>query len=248
MSRKPIFFDPTGKRSRLLLRLAWGLGTISGLVMALFVATYTTQALVMLGALATGFGLQMWPTLIAVCWWPWLTRQGATAGLFCGLLAVMCTENILAQYMPWGRYPLTIHSAGWGVFVNLLVSILVSAVTQDSKALAHRMTYHNFLREHASLSASKRGLVPVAWIVTLAWFFFGIGPGAVIGNWIFGDPKIQESWIFGIPSIWAWQILWWALGIGMMWLLAYKMELSIVPHKEVEALVDDIGDRTVAAS
>src|SRR5215471_21488859 len=42
MSFKPIFFDPTGRRSRLLLRLAWGLGTISGLVMALFVATLVT--------------------------------------------------------------------------------------------------------------------------------------------------------------------------------------------------------------
>jgi hypothetical protein len=28
----------------------------------------------------------------------------------------------------------------------------------------------------------------------------------------------------------------------MMWFLAYKMELSTVPDKEVEALVEDIGD------
>jgi hypothetical protein len=31
-----------------------------------------------------------------------------------------------------------------------------------------------------------------------------------------------------------------------MWLLAYKMEMSILPHKEVEALTDDIGDRVTA--
>jgi hypothetical protein len=27
-----------------------------------------------------------------------------------------------------------------------------------------------------------------------------------------------------------------------MWFLAYKMEMSLVPKKEVEALVEDIGD------
>jgi uncharacterized protein YggT (Ycf19 family) len=45
-----------------------------------------------------------------------------------------------------------------------------------------------------------------------------------------------------MPSIWAWQILWWVLGCFMMWFLAYKMELSTVPEKEVTALVEDIGD------
>jgi len=36
--------------------------------------------------------------------------------------------------------------------------------------------------------------------------------------------------------------LWWALGVFMMWLLAYKMELSTVPSREVEVLHEDIGD------
>ena len=33
----------------------------------------------------------------------------------------------------------------------------------------------------------------------------------------------------------------------MMWFLAYKMEMSTVPETEVEALVEDIGDREIAA-
>jgi hypothetical protein len=104
------------------------------------------------------------------------------------------------------------------------------------------MTFHNFLREHASLPANKKSLVPAAWIITLVWFFFGIGPGAVVGNTIFGSPNDASTWIFGMPSIWAWQLLWWALGVFMMWFLAYKMELSTVPEKEVQALREDIGD------
>ena len=84
--------------------------------------------------------------------------------------------------------------------------------------------------------------MPIAWIVTLAWFFFGIGPGAVIGNWIFGDPNDPGSWIFGMPSIWAWQILFWVLGCGMMYFLAYTMLMSTVPDTEVESLAEDIAE------
>ena len=212
---------------------------------ALVVATTSKDALVLLGGLAVAYGFQMWPSLIAVCWWPWLTRQGITLGLIAGLVAVTCTESVGMQWFgieAWGRWPWTIHSAGWGIIFNLGVAILVSAVTQNKAETEHRMTFHNFLREHASLPAHKKGLVPAAWIITLTWFFFGIGPGAVIGNTIFGNPNDATTWLFGMPSIWAWQLLWWALGVFMMWFLAYKMQLSTIPETEVVALREDIGD------
>jgi len=222
---------------------------------ALIVATVSTDAIVLLGGLAVAFGFQMWPSLAAVCWFPWITRQGATWGLAVGLIAVIFTENFgltiaaaLGIDLPWGRWPWTIHSAGWGILFNLIVCGVVSAMTQNDEEHSHRMVYHNFLREHAGLSADKKKLVPIAWIVTIAWLFFGIGPGAVIGNTIFGAPAAGiEGWTFGIPSIWAWQILFWILGVGMMWFLAYKMEMSTVPEREVEALVEDIGDVAQAA-
>jgi hypothetical protein len=234
------FMMPTATHSQ---QKFWGrVGVLIIVLAALVVATTATDALVLLGGLAVAYGFQMWPALIAVCWWPFLTRQGIVVGLIAGLIAVTLTESIGAQFMPWGRWPMTIHSAGWGIFFNLGLAILISAATQNSAEREHRMTFHNFLSEHAALPASKKGLVPVAWIITLVWFFFGIGPGAVIGNWIFGDPTNAATWMFGMPSIWAWQLLWWALGVGMMWFLAYKMELSTVPNKEVEALHEDIGD------
>jgi len=105
------------------------------------------------------------------------------------------------------------------------------------------MMFHNFLREHTSATIKKRrNLKPLAWIIALTWFCFAIGPGAVIGNTIFGNPNDASSWLFNIPSIWAWQILWWALGVFMMWFLAYKMKMSTVPDKEIEVLHEDIGD------
>jgi len=219
-------------------------------ISALLVATYSADALVLLGGLAVAFGFQMWPSLAAVCWFPWITRQGATWGLAAGLIAVIFTENfglnIASAFgieLAWGRWPWTMHSAGWGMICNLAICVVVSAMTQDEGSRSHRMVYHDFLREHASMSADKRKLIPIAWIITLAWLFFGVGPGAVIGNTIFGAPNAGvEGWTFGIPSIWAWQILFWALGVAMMWFLAYKMEMSSVPSKEIEVLTEDIGD------
>ena len=61
-------------------------------VLALMVATTSTTALVLLGELAVSYGFQMWPALIAVCWWPFLTRQGVATGLIAGLVTVTATD------------------------------------------------------------------------------------------------------------------------------------------------------------
>ena len=234
----------THSQQKLFGRIGVGIIVLAALV----VATTSTDALVLLGGLAVAFGFQMWPALLAVCYFPWLTRLGINIGLVVGLVVVVCTEQVgqnigeIIGFTPWGRWPWTIHSAGWGIIFNLGIAIIISAMTQNKADNAHKMKYHNFLAEHAGLSAAKRGMLPVAWIITLVWFFFGIGPGAVIGNTIFGNPNDAATWLFGMPSIWAWQILWWVLGVGMMWFLAYKMEMSTLQESEIEVLHEDIGD------
>ncbi len=225
----------------------WGRTMVLVVVLvALLVATTATDALVLLGGLAVAYGFQMWPALIAVCWWPFLTRQGIVIGLIAGLIVVTLTESIGAKYMPWGRWPLTLHSAGWGILFNLGLAIVVSAVTQSPQDREHRMSYHRFIKEHASVPFSKRGLIPIAWIVALVWFCFAIGPGAVLGNTAFGDPTDPTTWLFGIPSIWTWQLLFWALGVLMMWFLAYKVELSTVPSREIVSLAEGVASAPAA--
>nr|MBC8414152.1 sodium:solute symporter [bacterium] len=61
---------------------------------ALIVATTATDALVLLGGLAVAYGFQMWPALIGICYWPFLTRRGITVGMILGLVAVTLTESI----------------------------------------------------------------------------------------------------------------------------------------------------------
>ena len=71
----------------------------------------------------------------------------------------MLTEPIgihLFGISAWGRWPLTIHSAGWGILFNFSAAILVSFFTQNKQEMARKQLFHRFLREHASLSAEKR--------------------------------------------------------------------------------------------
>jgi SSS family solute:Na+ symporter len=42
--------------------------------------------------------------------------------------------------------------------------------------------------------------------------------------------------MLGMPSIWAWQIIWWALGVGLIWFLANKLRMSTEPEKEIESI------------
>jgi hypothetical protein len=64
-----------------------------------------------------------------------------------------------------------------------------------------------------------------------------VGPGVVLGNRLFGAPGAgYQAWIFGAPSIWAWQVLWWILGVGLVWFLAVKMEMSTMSRREAAAL------------
>jgi Na+/proline symporter len=233
--------DASHATQKLFGRIGVGIIVVSALV----VATTSKDALVLLGGLAVAYGFQMWPALIGICYWPFLTRRGITVGLILGLVAVTLTETIGQKWFgitAWGRWPLTLHSAGWGIIFNLGAAIIISAFTQDSESTAHRMKFHDYLKEHAGLPAEKKSLVPLAWILTIGWFIFAQGPGIVIGNTLFGNPTDSSTWIFGMPSIWAWQIMWWALGVGMMWFLAYKMNMSTIPETEIEVLVEDIGD------
>lgn len=209
------------------------MATVAVVVLALAVATTATDALVLLAGLAVSYGLQMWPALIAVCYWPFLTRQGVTAGLVVGLVTVTLTDAFGERWLgitAWGRWPLTIHAAGWGLVANLATAVLVSAVTRDDPG--RKAGFHRLLRERAAVPPGKRRLVPLAWALALLWFGFAVGPGAVLGNTAFGDPNEPGSWWLGVPSIWWWQGLGWASGVGLMWLLAYHLGLATMAEPE----------------
>lgn len=203
---------------------------------ALVVAAKSTSAIVMLGGVAVAYGFQMYPALMGVCYFPWLTRKGVVAGLAAGLVAVTLTDRTAAWFgVPWGAYPLTIHSAGWGILFNFVIALGVSKMTGDSsEERARKGKRHAFLQAVSGMTEEQKKKVSLAWGLTLVWFLVGFGPFATIGNTLFSNPSDPETWApFGLPSLWVWQLMFLAYGIFVMWFLAFQMGLSepIAPEK-----------------
>ena len=196
---------------------------------ALIVAAKSTQAIVMLGGLAVAYGFQMYPALLGLCYFPKLSTKGVVSGLIAGLIAVTLTDKTSAWFgVTWGAYPLTIHSAGWGILVNLITVVLGSFLFPDpSEKNNRKVKRHKFLQSVSGLSPDRKKLVSLAWILTLVWFLIGFGPFATIGNTLFSDPNNPITWApFGLPSLWVWQLLFLLYGIFVMWFLAFYMGLS----------------------
>ena len=198
-----------------------------------------------LGSFALAIACQMFIPLIAICYFSWFTKQGVSFGIVLGIVVVILTEGIGQQIfgnlLIWNKWPLTIHSAAWGVLFNLIGTIVISFITQETKENNHKQKFHDFIDEYKSYSLSRRSLKPSAWIILVTWIFFGLGPGLIMGNEIFGKPVSVESWSFGMPSLWVWNILLWILGILLIWFLAVKMEMSTSPEKNIVPQTDDIA-------
>ena len=203
---------------------------------ALIVAANSSQAIVMLGGLAVAYGFQMYPALIGICYYKGFTTKGVVSGLIIGLIAVTLTDKTSAWFgVPWGAYPLTIHSAGWGIFFNLLTTFFVSKFSAESQAEKEKKNRkHQLLQEVVGLSKERKNKVKLAWALTLFWFLVGFGPFATIGNDLFSNPNAPSLWApFSLPSIWVWQLLFLGYGIFVMWFLAFHMGMSepIDPEK-----------------
>lgn len=208
-------------------------------VAALVVAIVSTDALVMLGGLAVAYGFQMYPALFGNLYCKWISKTGVTMGLIAGLLAVTLTDKMSSIFpLPWGAYPLTIHSAGWGIFFNIIFTGFASYFFPDSdQKNLDKEKRHAFLSEVAGVPESKKKLVPLAYCLVLFWFLFGFGPFAMIGNTLFSDPNIPATWApFNLPSIWIWQLVFLFFGIFVMWFLAFHMGFSQpISYKKLES-------------
>ena len=203
---------------------------------ALIVAANSSQAIVMLGGLAVAYGFQMYPALIGICYYKGFTTKGVVSGLIIGLITVTLTDKTSAWFgVPWGAYPLTIHSAGWGIFFNLLTTFFVSKFSVESQGEKEKKNRkHQLLQEVVGLSKERKNKVKLAWALTLFWFLVGFGPFATIGNDLFSNPNAPSLWApFSLPSIWVWQLLFLGYGIFVMWFLAFHMGMSepIDPEK-----------------
>ena len=226
--------EPSWKRELLVARLAMLLICLA----ALYLATFFETSLILLGGLAIAFGFQLFPVLLGMIWFPWITKTGATLGLITGMFFVILAETfghkLTGNALPWGRWPLTIYSGLWGLFFNIIVCFLSSAFSSNDIDKDHRQSFHDFMNDHMGIHPSRKKIKSLAYVLFLIWAFFSIGPGLIFGNLIFGSAdQAYDKWVMGIPSLWAYQIIWWAAGVLLIWFMANKLDLSTLPKKPI---------------
>ena len=214
--------------------------------LAFAVAYFRPDIMVMLGGLAVSYAFQLFIALFAMCYLRnTFTGKGITAGVYAGIIAVTLTyggipligdifpeiNKILANY----KYPLSIHCCGWGIIANLITTAVVSAFTEQSEEERRmRNEIHDYFAEvdYPSESGKKwrnfvKFFAPFWWVMTFV-----------------GAPIFANGYWFGIPAQWCWIIIWWILGVFMMWAMAWKAELSTMPKKEVVP-IDEEAAKTI---
>lgn len=218
-------FSPTAQR--LTARIALGVAFFGVALMASFMPLISA----ILASVALPLAVQLLPALLGLTILRWVSRGAILAGLTLGMLIVVFTEPLglilfegLFVELPWGRWPLTIHSAAWGLVFNLVLVFLSAAVTLRSADRFERDRLHDALYQATGVQVGDRGLF---WAMMLVWGWLACGPGAVLGNTFFSDPIFtQQPATLGIPSLWVWQILFWLFGVVLVWWLAYRVGLG----------------------
>lgn len=234
---KPWFHGSLGRRDTVTItRVVIGLMVLATVLMS----QLTPVTLTVLASLALPLSFQLWTPLLGMTWVPWFTRPAVVTGVGFGIAGVLLTEpfglavlSFLGLDLPWGRNPWTIHSAAWGMTANLAATLLISAFTQrrgfggDAEEARHLA--------HVTLAGgpATRALRSTAWSVSLAWLFLAVGPGLIFGNYAF--VTADGGWALGMPSLWGWGLLFWALGLGLVWFLSYKMEMASPVAMDVPA-------------
>jgi Na+/proline symporter len=197
-------------------------------------ASFAPLASAILAPLALSLTVQLIPALLGLCWLPWMTRGGVLSGLIIATIIVVFTEPAglvaferLFLELPWGRWPLTVHAAAWGLFFNLIIAVIISLVTRRREVDDGRRRLHETFEASYSVRIGGPALMTAKWSLTLIWLFLALGPGAILGNTIF-------TWSFGVeapfgsrPSLMAWQIVAWLSGVLIVWWLAYRSQLSV---------------------
>ena len=233
----------TGEGRRLAARIA-----LAALYAAVaLTAAYAPLSAAILGSVALPLSAQLLPAYIGLCWAPWISRQAVVTGFVFGALLVIFTEppglvafEGLFLDLPWGRWPLTIHSTAWGLTFNVAICLLAALFTKSGQERGRRELLHAVFRQVAPRPRAGSTLTTAKWSLTLIWTFLALGPGAILGNTFFSKPMFTEGDVpLGVPSLWVWQIVAWFFGVLLTWWLAYRGQMSIVEDVAVPTV--DLG-------
>jgi Na+/proline symporter len=201
---------------------------------AVVVSLTSSDAIVMIGGFATTFGTIMYLMLVGVHWGFKFPSTGAALGLLAGIVVNMLT------YFVW-KYPLSMHTAFWGIFAGFVVAYGCRGLgIKDSQVTIDRQKeVREWLNSIDGPSESGKIWRSRMKIIVPVWYFFALGPGILLGNSAFT--------FCGFPAIWAWQIVWWIVGIVMMWALCFKAEMSTTSEEQIRRADVELMDVTKEA-
>ena len=227
------------RAQRLAGRIALGFAFFTVALMA----SFAPFASAVLASVALPLAVQMLPALLGLCFLPWVSRGAVLAGMAWGMLIVVFTEPLglilfeaLFVDLPWGRWPLTVHSALWGLVFNLALVGLASAASRRAPDRPGRDRLHRAIA--ATVETAPKGGRGLLWSLCLLWGFLAYGPGAILGNTFFSEPVFTtRSATLGVPSLWVWQLLFWLLGSVLVWWLAYRVGFGRTSGERIKPIV-----------
>jgi len=201
---------------------------------AVVVSLTSSDAIVMIGGFATTFGTIMYLMLVGVHWGFKFPSTGAALGLLAGIIVNMLT------YFVW-KYPLSMHTAFWGIFAGFAVAYGCRALgfKNSPETDARQKEVREWLDSIDGPSESGKKWRSWLKILIPAWYFMALGPGILWGNSAFS--------FCGFPAIWSWQLVWWVVGIVMMWALCFKAEMSTTSDEQMRRADAETMDVTKEA-
>lgn len=238
-------------------RLAGRITVAVAFLLLAFLAAFLPLPSALLGSIALPLSLQLVPAFLGLAFVRWISRSAVITGLIIGGLFVLFTEppglvlfEGLFLDLPWGRWPLTIHSALWGLVLNVAAVLLVSIFTRSGEERAHRERLHDEFSARWKVDFGGKGARGAKWSLTLIWAFLALGPGAILGNTFFSQPIFTEGTAaLGLPSLWVWQLLFWLIGVPLVWWLGEPTRLGETSEDGLRAIryappEDGSGGRT----
>ena len=169
----------------------------------------------------------MYIPLMGTLWGFKFPARGAVIGILAGMAAVWITSRIYVE-------PLTIHCAAWGTGTGLLVAYLCRGlgIKDSPETIERQAEVRQWLDSVDSPSESGRKWRNAMKVIVPLWYLFAIGPACMIGNKAFS--------FAGFPHLWSYQIVFWILGIIMMWALCFKAEMDTTSDEQIRRAEEEI--------
>jgi len=188
--------------------------------LAIIVSLTAPGAIVMIGGFATSFGFIMYLMLLGVHYGFKYPSMGVVLGLIGAIAACFVTYF-------WYKYPLSMHTAFWGLFVGLVIAYLCRGIgiKDNEETIKRQAEVRAWLDSIDSPTPKGRKWRDAMKFVVPLWYLFAIGPACILGNSAFS--------FAGFTPLWSWQIVWWIVGIVMMWALCFKAEMSTTSAEQI---------------